>query len=336
MAVVSELIDVGLALKEQGNHQAAIEHFRQLHVTYPDHARIMFELAGSWQAFNVPERALPLYRALLEMPKTQGLPPKELPRLYTQMGAVLRQMGQFAESLEIIEAGLQQFPKYRPLRAYHMFALHSAGFHQNAMIESFKLLLESLAPTKWDIYEEAIIAIVNEIEDRVPPPDTSNLEDWEFDEFWGEEGQNPPSETNEMEVDDPDDSVADVSVEVTVMDEEVIIDEIPDPDETVIVDQTPEIEEDVIADGKIMVDADDKEDESFDIQVKVINKDDKKKKANRSSKKDSQQFGKKPVKIDINTTDEDKPSPPKPTKKSTDEDAPPSPTGKIDIPIDFD
>ena len=33
MAVISELIDVGLQLKSQGKHEAAIEHFRQLHET---------------------------------------------------------------------------------------------------------------------------------------------------------------------------------------------------------------------------------------------------------------------------------------------------------------
>ena len=48
MAVISELIDVGLRLKEQGNQKSAIEHFRQLHTTYPGNARIMFELAASW------------------------------------------------------------------------------------------------------------------------------------------------------------------------------------------------------------------------------------------------------------------------------------------------
>ena len=329
MAVISELIDVGLALKEQGNHQAAIEHFRQLHVTYPEHARIMFELAGSWQAFNVPERALPLYRALIEMPKTQGLPPKELPRLYTQMGAVLRQMGQFTQSLEIIEAGLRQFPNYRPLRAYHMFALHSAGFHQNAMVESLKLLLESLSPTKWDIYENDIIAIVKEIRDRVPPPDTSDLEDWEFDEFWGDEAQSsspesqPESQEEVADIDEPDDSAEEETVEASVM-------------ANIVIEETPESDETVVAEGKIVVDAEDQEEESFDIQVKVIKKDDKKKKTSKTSKKESQQFGKKPVKIDINATDEDKPSPRASTKKTTDDDVPPAQSGKIDIPIDFD
>lgn len=167
MAVISELIDAGLRLKQQGSHQAAIEHFRQLQAAYPAHARILFELADSWQAFSVPEQALPLYRRLVALPESQGLPPRDLPRLYTQMGAALRLVGESAESLAVIDEGLRRYPSYRPLRVYRMFALHDAGLHQQAMVESLELLVESLAPSKWDAFEESIAQVVKELRGRL-------------------------------------------------------------------------------------------------------------------------------------------------------------------------
>ena len=167
MAVISELIDAGLRLKQQGSHQAAIEHFRQLQAAYPAHARILFELADSWQAFGVPEQALPLYRRLVALPESQGLPPRDLPRLYTQMGAALRLVGESAESLAVIDEGLRRYPSYRPLRAYRMFALHDAGLHQQAMVESLELLVESLAPAKWDAFEESIVQAIKELRGRL-------------------------------------------------------------------------------------------------------------------------------------------------------------------------
>ena len=91
MAVISELIDAGLQLKAQEKHEAAIEHFRQLHETYPDNARVKFELAAAWSAFGVPEQALPLYRELLALPKRQGLPAKDMPRLYARLSSTLIQ-----------------------------------------------------------------------------------------------------------------------------------------------------------------------------------------------------------------------------------------------------
>lgn len=159
MAVITELIDAGRRLRRAGNLQGAIEHFRQLHTTYPDHARIMFELAGVWREYGVPEQALPLYKDLLDRPQGQGLPPKDMPRLYTQLGATLLTMRAFDESLKIIEAGLSAHPSYRPLRAWRIFALAAAGAQQQALLDAIELMLESLAPSRWDIFEDDIIAI---------------------------------------------------------------------------------------------------------------------------------------------------------------------------------
>ena len=218
MAVISELIDAGLRLKQQGNHQAAIEHFRQLNATYPDHARILFELADSWRAFGVPEQALPLYRQLIALPESHGLPPRDVPRLYTQMGAALRLLGEFTESLAVIDEGLRRYPAHRPLRAYRMFALHDAGFHQNAMMESLELMVESLAPSKWDTFEEDIIRIVKELRGRISRP-----EDGELDEAGREVdasgavpmADEPPNPANPA-VTDEDEMIEDLELEVKV------------------------------------------------------------------------------------------------------------------------
>lgn len=187
MAVISELIEAGLKLKQQGSHQAAIEHFRQLQATYPGHARIMFELADSWRAFDVPEQALGLYRQLMALPKGHGLPPRDVPRLYAQMAATLLVLERSVESLAVIDEGLRLHPAYRPLRAYRMFALHQAGLHQEAMVESLELMVESLAPSKWDAFEEDIVQIIKAMRGR--------LEEGTVDEH--EEGARPPTEASE-------------------------------------------------------------------------------------------------------------------------------------------
>jgi len=325
MAVISELIDAGLNLKEQGNHQAAIEHFKQLHQTYPDHPRIMFELAGSWQAFGVPEQALPLYRRLMALPKSQNLPPKEMPRLYTQMGASLRLLGQYSESLEIIEEGLALYPDYRPLRAYRMFALHSAGYHQNAMLDALELMLESLAPTKWDLYELEIADIVQAIRERVPPPDTDELEEWVFDEYWTEEGKKAKPDAEEADTDN-------VSVDAILDEAEAIT----NGEDVAPAEETPP----AVTKGKVQIeDVGIEEDEAFEVEVKVVDKKDKpkpKKKASKSKQSDDQ-FGKKPVKIDINAkSDDDDETEDTEQTQNADDDSSASTSGKINIPVDFD
>ena len=222
MAVITELIDAGLRLKEQGNQKGAIEHFRQLLATYPGHARIMFELAGAWRAFGVPEQALPLYRELLARPKGQGLPPKDVPRLYTQLGATLRVIGEYEESLAIIQEGLRLHPSYRPLRAWHIFALYSAGSPQIALVDAMDLMLESLAPSRWDIFEEDIIAVVKEMraglpaEDQVQITDTGNAPEPTAGIAVQAEKQPQQSQSKRIRIteDKPNDEEVDVAVTI--------------------------------------------------------------------------------------------------------------------------
>ncbi len=167
MAVISELIDSGLRLKQQRKLRGAIEHFRQLLTTYPENARIQFELANCWLAFGVPENALPHYRELLALPQAKSLPPKDLPRLYTQLCATLHQMDEHQEALEIAQAGLQLHPNYRPLRAWQIFALEATGAHRVAVLDALELMLESLAPSRWDIFEDDIKQVVRQMRARL-------------------------------------------------------------------------------------------------------------------------------------------------------------------------
>lgn len=200
MAVITELIEAGLRLKQGGNLGAAIEHFKQLHATYPDHSRIMFELAACWRAFGVPEQALPLYRELLAKPKSQGLPPKDMPRLYTQLGATLLEMGDSAESLAIIEEGLRLHPSYRSLRAWRIFALTQAGAHQPALLDALELMLESLAPSRWDIFEADIKAVVKAMRANLLAQDaapTNVIAEGRSAEAFAEETDDVPEQANE-------------------------------------------------------------------------------------------------------------------------------------------
>ncbi len=199
MAVISELIDSGLRLKQQRKLRGAIEHFRQLHATYPENARIQFELANCWLAFGVPENALPHYRELLAPPKSKNLPPRDLPRLYAQLAATLHQLDENQEALEIAKAGLQLHPQYRPLRAWQIFALAATGAQQAAMLDALELMLESLAPSRWDIFEDDIKQVVRHMRARLEdapslsPSDRSGEGETREDSAAGSENATPLS-----------------------------------------------------------------------------------------------------------------------------------------------
>ncbi len=226
MAVITELIDAGLQLKQQGNLRGAIEHFRQLQATYPGNARILFELAGAWRAFDVPEQALPLYRELLALPKGQGLAPKDMPRLYTHLGATLLALGENDDARETIEAGLRLHPSYRPLRAWRILGLRRSGEHELALLDALELMLESLAPSRWDIFEDDIVAAVKQMradlsaDEALAPAaraDESPAPKAESRQAKGAASPAIGAETQPIEVTDEADAAAEIDVAVNVV-----------------------------------------------------------------------------------------------------------------------
>ena len=311
MAVVSELIDVGLTLKQQGKLKGAIEHFRQLHATYPGNARIMFELAACWSAFDVPEQAVPLYSELIARPKGKGLPAKDLPRLYTRLGAALYALQEYDEALSILDDGLRLHPSYRPLRAYRIFTLHAAEMPGSALHDALELMLESLAPSRWDTFEDQIRQIIKamrDTHDEAGTASTASSAQADTQAVENEDTRAVEESTAGSESDLSGSAPASTSIHATGA------------------DKSPSA--DMIGESKITVDHADPIDDDFELDVKVVETMPKARKK-RQTRSGRGQLGKKSVRIDISAEDEEGSSNPE-------DDAPPAPTGKVQIPIDND
>lgn len=311
MAVLSELIDVGLTLKRQGKLKGAIEHFKQLRATYPENARIIFELAVCWSAFDVPEQALPLYRELIARPKGKGLPAKDLPRLYTRLGAALYALQEYDEALSILNDGLRLYPSYRPLRAYRIFALHAAAMPGSALTDALELMLESLAPSRWDTFEDLIRQIVQEMraaQDESADAAGSSVADADGDAVEDEDQRVLAKPTDAKNTVSLRDASAAAANQATGGD---------------IVQRSEPNRE-----NKIAIELADTADEDFELDVKVVPGQSRARKS-KKSRDERGQLGKKSVRIDISAGDDD-------SDPSSDDDAPATPTGKVQIPIDKD
>ncbi len=309
MAVVSELIDLGLALKRQGKLKGAIEHFRQLQATYPENARIMFELAVCWSEFDVPEQALPLYRDLLARPKGKSLPAKDLPRLYTRLGAALYALQEYDQALSILDEGLRLHPSYRPLRAYRIFALQAAEMTGSALHDALELMLESLAPSRWDTFEDQIRQIVKAL--RAPHDEAAIAAD--LPEKKAEaQALAQPAEGNQSRP-PVHDSPAPPELAAKVEKEQV-----------------PE----TAADNKIAVEWSAPIEEDFELDLRV-HKQRAKTRVNKNARGGRGQLGKKAVRINISDAKDKNETASKDGANSVPS-APSNPSGKFQIPIDED
>lgn len=317
MAVVSELIDLGLALKRQGRLKGAIEHFRQLQATYPQNVRIMFELAVCWSEFDVPEQALPLYRDLLARPKGKSLPAKDLPRLYTRLGAALYALQEYDQALSILDEGLRFHPSYRPLRAYRIFALQAAEMPGSALHDALELMLESLAPSRWDTFEDQIRQIVKAL--RAPHDEAAIAAD-------------PPDIKAEVQASEIQDTRA-LAQPAEGNQSRPPVHDSPAPldlEEKVEKDQQPE----TAADNKIAVEWSAPIEEDFELDLRVM-KQRAKTRVNKNARGGRGQLGKKAVRINISDAKNKNETASKDDANS-DPSAPSATSGKFQIPIDSD
>lgn len=304
MAVISELIDLGLALKQNGKLEGAIEHFRQLQATYPDNARIMFELGACWTAFGVPKQALPLYRELMAMPKGKGLPAKDAPRLFTRLGATLLALNEFDEALSVIDEGLRLHPSYRPLRAFRIFCLDAAGMPRSALGDSLDLMLESLAPSRWDTFEDEIRGLVASL----------HLDDGYAGAQSATQTATDTKATTVAVKSSSNKGPADVKGSTSKA-------ESNEAAANASSENAPAI-------SKIEVDQIDRGEKDIELKVKVVKRE---RQRSRTSKKNAGrgQFGNRAVRIDISATGDKH-------EGQSDDDAPATAAGKLEIPVDFD
>lgn len=299
MAVISELIDAGLQLKTQGKHEATIEHFRQLHETYPNNARVKFELAAAWGAFGVPEQALPLYRELLALPKRKGLPAKDMPRLYARLTSTLYNLREFEEALEVVEEGLRLHPSYRPLRAFRIFSQYGAGRSTMALLDALDLMLDSLAPSRWDIFEDDVKGLVSGLRQSMTDVDQNHAE------------KESVAADSEVAQDAAADTYIDLG-ETQSGEEEASAADPAAPNRIDVTTASAEAEDD------------------FELEVKVMSSASKPKKKKSRSRK-GRQLRESKVRINISSSDEENSVP-----KADSDDDPDGDSAKVNIPIDFD
>ena len=104
--------------------------------------------------------AIPHYRRALEL----GLADDDLRGAMLGLGSSLRNVGEFADAVEVLERAVARFPDYSALRAFLALARHSRGHGGLAVAELLELLV---AQCDLDGYERAIAYYVDEL--RMPP-----------------------------------------------------------------------------------------------------------------------------------------------------------------------
>jgi tetratricopeptide (TPR) repeat protein len=97
----------------------------------------LYERGGEHDSAGREDQAIPLYERAL----AAGLAGELRARCLLQLGSSLRNVGRVEEAVSLLEDARQEFPEFRPVRAFLALALHSAGRDRDAL----RVLLETVA-----------------------------------------------------------------------------------------------------------------------------------------------------------------------------------------------
>jgi tetratricopeptide (TPR) repeat protein len=149
-------IAAGYALAQQGSTDDVIAYFERLVAQFPDEARAHYELACARDRADREVEAVAAYRAAMQL----GLSGDELRSAYLGLGSTLRNVGEYAESLQLLTEACARYPGYAPLRLFLALTQCSAGQERQAVIQLMDYICEHI---DLDGYDRALNYYRNEL-----------------------------------------------------------------------------------------------------------------------------------------------------------------------------
>ncbi len=153
---IKEALAIGRNLSRSGHDDEAIAYFQQVLASYPADPRAHYALACAFDRAGREQEALAPYRQAMAL----GLAGNDLRGAYVGLGSTLRNVGAYAEAIEVLDAGIALFPGYAPLPIFRALACCSAGQERNAVLHLIEFLLEH---GDLDGYDTAIRYYVDEL-----------------------------------------------------------------------------------------------------------------------------------------------------------------------------
>jgi tetratricopeptide (TPR) repeat protein len=109
---------------------------------YPDDPQVLFEVGGAYDILGLEVEAIPHYKSAVE----EGLEDEDLQECLICLGSCHRAIGEFQESVDILEAFAERFPDNRAGLPFLALAYYS---NQN-FGEAVSLLLDIVLDTSSD------------------------------------------------------------------------------------------------------------------------------------------------------------------------------------------
>lgn len=138
---MEESLKIALKMRRDGDLHASNQLLKELALQHPNHSKVQYECAWSYDILAKEEKAIIFYLQALEL----GLPDEEAVNAYAQLGSLYRLSDKLVEAEKLLMEGMRKFWHVGLLKVYYAFTLYDQGKTGEAMRWMTQALLDASA-----------------------------------------------------------------------------------------------------------------------------------------------------------------------------------------------
>ncbi|WP_257009888.1 tetratricopeptide repeat protein [Evansella halocellulosilytica] len=139
-------------LIEENKNEEAKQLLLDLTKEYPNDKQVHFHCAEVHDGLGLEREAITHYEKALAL----GILGEERERAFIQLGSSLRCIGQYDEAMNILKAGLKEFPENRALHVFLAMTFYNVNDHKLAVETLLSELIETSSDQWINKYSRAL------------------------------------------------------------------------------------------------------------------------------------------------------------------------------------
>ena len=157
LATIKKAID----LRNNEHFDMAIEVLTQLSESHPNSAEIEHQIGWTYDASDRSNLSIPHYKKALDL----GLIEDKV-GCYVALGSSLRATGQYNESRDVLEKGLEEFPEHLPLNVFLAMTKYNLGEIKSSCADLLSILAETTKDEKIASYKNAYLSYAKDLDQK--------------------------------------------------------------------------------------------------------------------------------------------------------------------------
>jgi tetratricopeptide (TPR) repeat protein len=150
----------------RGNDEldASLELLLPLLEEYHDDALVLFEVGGAYDILGMAPEAIPYYETAIE----NGLDDPELEECYVCLGTSHRVIGEFEDSVDVLEKAVERYPESYGAKAFLAIAYYGNGQYAESVQMLMEALLDTTADEEIQSYSDTLDYFKNNLDEVWP------------------------------------------------------------------------------------------------------------------------------------------------------------------------